>query len=372
MSDKKRDPYEVLGVSRNATKEEIKKAFRKLAVKYHPDKNPDKREWAEEKFKELAEAYEVLNDERKKQMYDRFGWDGVRRSGFSGFGNISFEDLFSSFGDIFGFGGGFGGSIGDIFGDFFGIGGRRGRRRQARGNDIRFDVEITLEEAFQGKKTEIEVPKHVKCKTCGGSGAESPSDISNCSTCRGSGQRRIARSTAFGQMINITTCDRCNGTGKMIKHKCKDCKGTGLKRKVRKLSIDLPTGIDDGNRLRISGEGEAGPQGAPPGDLYVVIHVKPHPVFERHDAHLVCEKTITFSQAVLGDKIEVKTLDGATKLKIPPRTKSGTIFRLRGKGMPHYRGYGRGDLLCKVDIEIPKKLTDEQKEMLDRLRELGM
>ncbi|NVM52575.1 MAG: molecular chaperone DnaJ [Candidatus Helarchaeota archaeon] len=368
MSGKKRDPYETLGVSRNASKDEIKRAFRKKAIQYHPDKNPDKREWAEEKFKELAEAYEVLNDERKRQMYDQFGWDGVQRSGFSGFGNINFEDLFSSFGDLFGFGGG----IGDIFGDLFGVGRRRGRPRQRRGKDIRFDVEIILEEAFKGKKAEIKVPKHVQCKTCGGSGAESPSDINTCPACGGSGQRQQVRATPFGQMINVTSCNKCHGIGKVITRKCKECRGTGRLKKTRKISIDVPAGVETGNRLRIQGEGEAGPQGAPPGDLYVVIHVKPHPVFERHDYHLVCEKTITFSQAVLGDKIEIETLDGTTKLTIPSGTKSGTIFRLRGKGMPQVRSYGRGDLLCKVDIKIPKKLSREQKEAIDRLKEIGL
>ena len=371
MSEKKRDPYEVLGgVSRSATKEEIKKAFRKQAIKYHPDKNPDKREWAEEKFKEVAEAYEILNDDQKRQMYDRFGWDGVRRSGFSGFGNVDISDIFSHLGDIFGGGGG---GFGDVLGDFFSFGGgRRGRQRRARGGDIRYDVEITLEEAFKGKKTEIKVPKHVKCKTCDGSGAESPSDINTCSACGGSGQRQNIRSTPFGQMINVTTCSRCQGNGKVISKKCKECKGAGRIKRTQKLSIDIPAGAESGNRLRVQGAGAAGPQGAPPGDLYIVIHVQDHPIFERHDSHLVCEKTITFSQAVLGDKIAIETLDGLTKLRIPSGTKSGTIFRLRGKGMSRVRSYGRGDLLCKIEIQVPKKLSKEQKEALAHLNELGL
>ncbi len=366
MPERKRDPYEVLGVSRNASKEEIKSAFRKKAMEYHPDKNPDKREWAEEKFKELAEAYEILNDDRKKQMYDRFGWDGVKQSGFSGFDNISFEDLFSSFGDIFG-----GGGLGDIFGDLFGFG-RRGRSEQRRGQHIQYDLEITLEDAFNGVKTEIKIPKHVPCKTCNGTGAKSPSDITNCSTCGGSGQRRIVNRTPLGQMINIATCNTCGGTGKRIAHKCEECNGTGLLKKVRKLSLDLPRGIDDESQLRISGEGEAGPQGAPPGDLYVVVHIKQHKTFERHDSHLVCEKEITITQAVLGDKIDIQTLDGTTKLTIPPGTQNGTVFRLREQGMPVYRGYGRGDLLCKIDIQIPKKLSKEQRDTLEKLKELGL
>lgn len=369
MSDKKPDPYEILGVNRNATKDEIKSAFRKKAIKYHPDKNPDRREWAEEEFKKLAEAYEVLSDDQKRQLYDRFGWDGVQRSGFSGFQNINFEDLFSNFGDIFGFGGG---GIGDIFGDFFGFGGRRGRSRPRRGSDIQYNVVISLEEAFTGKKTEIQVPEHIACSTCGGSGAESPNDINTCSACGGSGQRQQVRATPFGQMINVTTCNVCGGNGKVISKKCKDCKGTGRVKKIKKLSIDIPTGVETGNRLRLQGEGEAGPQGAPAGDLYINIQVKPHPVFERHNSHLVCEKTITFSQAVLGDKILIETLDGDTKLTIPSGTKSGTILRLRGKGMPQVRGYGRGDLLCKVEVDIPTKLGREQRQAIEDLKKLGL
>ncbi len=367
MNEKKRDPYEVLGVARNATKDEIKKAFRKKAIQYHPDKNPDKREWAEEKFKEIAEAYEILNDDQKRQLYDRFGWDGVKQSGFSGFQNVNFEDLFSSFGDIFG-----GSGLGDLFGDFFGFGGRGRKRRAARGRDVRLDVELTLEEAFNGKKTSIKVPKYSPCEVCRGSGAESPSDVETCSTCGGSGQRQVVRRTAFGQMINVTTCDKCEGTGKHIKKKCKECNGTGRIKKTKKLSIDLPAGVETGNRLRVQGEGEAGPRGAPPGDLYIVVQVKPHPVFERHDSHLVCEKTITFSQAVLGSKITIEALDGNAKITIPSGTKSGTVFRLKGKGMPRMRGYGRGDLLCRVEIEVPKKLSKEQKDVMKQLEEFGL
>ncbi|MHA1426282.1 MAG: molecular chaperone DnaJ [Candidatus Helarchaeota archaeon] len=370
MSDQKRDPYEVLGVARNATKDEIKKAFRKKAIQYHPDKNPDKREWAEEKFKELAEAYEILNDDNKRQLYDRFGWNGVKQSGFSGFRDINFDDLFSSFSDIFGFGGG--GGIGDIFGDFFGFGRRRGRQRQVKGRDVRLDVEISLEEAFQGTKKSIKVPRYVSCEICGGSGAESPSDIETCYTCGGRGQRQVVRQTAFGQMINIITCEKCKGTGQQIKKKCKKCSGTGRIKKTKKISVELPRGVDSGSRLRIHGEGEAPPRGGSPGDLYVVVHVKPHPVFERHDSHLVCEKRITFSQAVLGTKVSIEALDGNAKLTIPPGTKSGTVFRIRGKGMPQVHGYSRGDLLCKVEIEIPKKLTKEQKDLVNKLGEIGL
>jgi molecular chaperone DnaJ len=367
MSEKKRDPYEVLGVSRSATKDEIKKAFRKKAIQYHPDKNPDKREWAEEKFKEIAEAYEILNDDQRRQLYDRFGWDGLKQSGFSGFQNINFEDLFSSFGDIFG-----GSGLGDIFGDFFGFGRRGRRRREARGRDVRLDVELTLEEAFAGKKTSIKVPKYSPCEACGGSGAESPSDVETCSTCGGSGQRQVVRRTVIGQMINVMACDKCEGTGKHIKKKCKECNGIGRIKKTKKLSIDLPAGVETGNRLRVQGEGEAGPRGAPPGDLYIVVQVKPHPAFERHDSHLVCVKNITFSQAVLGSKITIQVLDGNAKLTIPPGTKSGTVFRLRNKGMPRMRGYGRGDLLCKVEIEVPKNLSKEQKDVMKQLEEIGL
>ncbi|HUY00014.1 MAG TPA: molecular chaperone DnaJ [Candidatus Deferrimicrobium sp.] len=367
--EKKRDIYEILGVSKNATKDEIKKAFRQLALKYHPDKNPDNRKWAEEKFKEVAEAYEILNDNEKRQLYDRFGWDGVRRSGFSGFSNVDISDIFSHFADFLG---GSGGGFGDIFGDLFGFGGHRGRQHVTRGDDIRYDLELTLEDAFKGKKIEIEIPKHISCEVCRGSGAESPSDISNCSACGGSGQSKQIRSTPFGQMINVTTCGRCRGNGKIITKKCKECNGTGRIRKVRKISLDLPPGIDTGNRMRVSGEGEAGQQNAPSGDLYIIIHIKPHPIFERHESHLVCERKITFSQAALGDKLEINTLDSATKLSIPPGTKSGTIFRLRGQGMPEFRGYGRGDLLCKVDIEVPKRLSKEQKQMVEKLKELGL
>ncbi|NOZ76118.1 MAG: molecular chaperone DnaJ [Euryarchaeota archaeon] len=359
----KRDYYEVLGVSRDATKEEIKKAYRKLALKYHPDRNksPD----AEEKFKEISEAYGVLSDDTKRQQYDRFGHAGIdgRYTAEDIFGGINFEDLFGGFEDLFG-GRGFGGSIFDMF-----FGGGRGGRRPGprRGSDLRVDMEITLEDVAKGLETKVSYPRLETCGRCGGTGAREGTSPRMCPACNGSGQVRFAKRTPFGQFTSVTTCSRCGGEGRVVDSPCQECGGRGVVKRTRKLKVNIPPGVDTGSRLRVPGEGEAGERGGPPGDLYVVIHVKPHPLFERRGHDIVTEIPITVSQAVLGDEVEVPTLNGKAKLKIPPGTQPGTVFRMKGKGIPGLRGGGRGDEHVVVRVEIPEKLTKEQRRIYEQL-----
>ncbi|HEU4835851.1 MAG TPA: molecular chaperone DnaJ [Pyrinomonadaceae bacterium] len=353
---RKRDYYEVLAVSRTATDQEIKSAYRRLAVKYHPDKNPNDAT-AEEMFKEAAEAYSVLSDPQQRQRYDRFGHAGVSSSaagagswGAPGFGGI--EDIL---GDLFGFG--------DVFG-----GGRGGSRRSSaqRGADLRYDLEITLEEAANGMTAQLRIPRLESCDTCKGSGAAAGSQPENCTTCAGTGQVRYQQ----GFFSVARTCHVCRGTGKVIKNPCTDCNGTGRIEREKQLEVKVPAGVETGSRLRVSGEGQAGTQGGPSGDLYVVIHVAEHEQFERQGSNLYEAVPITFAQAALGADIMVKTLDGEEKLKVPMGTQTGTVFRLRGKGMPALGGRGRGDLFVSVTLITPTTLTREQRRLLEQLAEV--
>ena len=343
----KRDYYEVLGVQKNATEAEIKKAFKRLAMKYHPDRNPDDKE-AEEKFKEAKEAAEVLGDAQKRAAYDQFGHAGVNQAGggpggFGG-GGASFSDIF-----------------GDVFGDIFGGGGGgRGGQRVYRGADLRYNLELNLEEAVQGTTVKIRVPTLVACETCGGSGAKKGSTPTTCSTCHGHGQVRMQQGFFSVQQ----TCPHCQGTGKIISDPCGDCHGQGRVEKQKTLSVKVPPGVDNGDRIRLAGEGEAGEQGGPAGDLYVQIHVREHAIFDRDESNLYCEVPISFVTAVLGGELDVPTLDGRVKLKIPAETQTGKLFRLRGKGVKSVRGGHTGDLLCRVQVETPVNLTSKQKELL--------
>jgi molecular chaperone DnaJ len=343
----KRDYYEVLGISRSATESEIKRAYRTLAVQHHPDKNPDDAH-AEEKFKECAEAYAVLSDPQKRAAYDRFGHAGMGGGGFDpGFTNI--EDIF----DLFGFG--------DMFGG-------RGSRRSTvqRGSDLRYDIEITLEDAANGKDEKLRIPRLERCDVCDGSGAETGSSPETCITCGGRGQTQYQQ----GFFSVMRTCPNCAGKGKIIRNPCKQCRGQGRVEKEKTLEIKIPAGVETGSRLRVSGEGEAGVNGGPPGDLFVVIHVREHDVFERQGANLYSAVPITFAQAALGAEIKVKTLEGEEDLKIPAGTQTGTVFRIRSQGMPALGGRGKGDLFVAVTLITPKSLTKEQRKILEQLAEI--
>lgn len=351
----KRDYYEILSVSRTATDQEIKSAYRRLAVKYHPDKNPNDAT-AEEKFKEAAEAYSVLSDTEQRRRYDRFGHAGVSSSagagnwGAPGFGGI--EDIL---GDLFGFGDVFGGARG---------GGRRPTAQ--RGADLRYDLEISLEEAAQGMTAQLRIPRLETCDTCKGSGAKAGTQPETCSTCSGTGQIRYQQ----GFFSVARTCNVCRGAGRVIKDPCETCHGAGRVEREKQLEVKIPAGVETGSRLRVSGEGESGVQGGAPGDLYVVIHVAAHEQFERQGSNLYEAVPITFAQAALGAEIMVKTLDADEKLKIPMGTQTGTVFRLRGKGMPALGGRGRGDLFVSVTVMTPTSLTREQRKLLEQLAEV--
>lgn len=352
----KRDYYEVLGISKGAEAQEIKKAYRKLAMKYHPDRNPGDEE-AEEKFKEINEAYEVLSDDTKRKTYDQFGHDGLNgqgsfggQGGFNGQGFGGFEDMF---GDIFG----------DMFGGGFG-GGRQRRRGPQRGADIRQNVTISFEEAAFGKKMSIKLNRSEECDECDGTGAKPGTSKKTCSTCNGTGQVRTVQRTPFGNIASSRPCSTCNGTGEVIESPCSKCHGTGNTRKVKTIEVDIPAGIDDGQMIKLAGQGEVGEKGAPRGDLYIVVNVKSHPLFTRDGNDIYFEMPITFVQATLGDEIEVPTLDGKVKYSVPEGTQTGTVFRLKEKGIPRIRGNSRGDQYVKVVVEIPKKLNDKQKDLL--------
>ncbi|KTD33892.1 molecular chaperone DnaJ [Legionella israelensis] len=347
------DYYELLGVSRSADDSEIKKAYRKLAMKYHPDRNPNDKT-AEDRFKEIQRAYDVLSDPQKRAAYDQFGHAGVDSSMGGGFGGG--HGGFGGFGDVFE----------DIFENIF-SGGRSGTRqsRGQRGADLQYNVQLTLEEAATGKEIEINIPRHGTCKTCNGSGAKKGTKPVECDTCNGIGQVRIQQ----GFFSIQQTCPSCHGEGKIIVDRCPDCHGQGRVRESKNLTVKIPAGVDNGDRVRLSGEGEAGVHGGGAGDLYIQVTVKPHPIFERQDNHLHCEVPISFATATLGGTIEVPTLQGRVSLKIPPETQTGKTFRLRGKGMASVRGYTSGDLLCKVVVETPVNLSKEQKELLNKFQE---
>ncbi len=337
-----RDLYEVLGVSRDADEAAIKKAYRRLAMKYHPDRNPGD-ETAEEKFKEAQLAYDVLSDAGKRQRYDQFGHAGLGQGAGAGAGG------FGGFGDIFG----------DVFSDIFG-GGQRG---PARGADLRYDLELDLEEAAKGTDVKIRVPTHVACETCAGSGAAPGSKPVTCSTCAGHGQVRMQQGFFSVQQ----TCPTCRGEGRVVRDPCRACGGRGVTEKTKTLSVKVPAGVDNGDRIRLAGEGEVAGGGAQPGDLYVQMHIRPHPLFERDGTNLHTEVPISVVTAALGGELEVPSLGGRLNLSIPAETQSGRVFRLRGKGMPSVRGGGVGDLLCRVSVETPVNLNDDQRELLRKL-----
>ncbi len=346
----KRDYYEVLGVERSADDREIKKAYKRLAMKYHPDRNRDDPE-AEEKFKEVKEAYEILTDEQKRAAYDRYGHAGVDPN--MGAGGGGFGAGGADFGDIFG----------DVFGDIFG-GGRR-QQRASRGADLRYNMELTLEEAVRGVSKEIKVPTLVGCDECHGSGARAGSQPQTCPTCHGTGQVQMRQ----GFFAVTQPCPHCRGKGKIIKDPCRKCHGEGRFQKTKTLNVKIPAGVDTGDRIRLAGEGEAGESGAPAGDLYVQVHVKEHPIFQRDGNNLYCEVPISFTSAALGGEVEVPTLEGRVVLKIPPETQTGRMFRMRGKGVRSLRSGAEGDLLCKAVVETPVNLSDAQKDLLRQFEE---
>lgn len=362
----KKDYYKTLGVSKDASQDEIKKAFRKLARKYHPDVNRDD-ENATEKFKEINEAYEVLKDPDKRARYDQFGHAGVGQGNF-GAGDFSGFGGFKDFGD---FGGG--DFFDDIFDSFFGGGFSNSKRRQGpvRGADLRYDLELTLEEAAFGVEKQINVTRLEKCPKCNGTGAKPGTSPKTCPTCNGSGEIKNIKNTAFGRFVNVTTCNQCNGKGTIIEEPCTKCHGNGKVRASKRLKVKIPQGVDTGSRLRMSGEGEPGLRGGPPGDLYVVIHVKPHKLFKRAGNDIIFDAPISFVQASLGDEIKVPTLDGKAKLKIPQGTQPDTRFRIKSKGIPKLNGHGRGDLYVRAKVLIPKKLNDKQKDLLKKFAEIS-
>lgn len=342
----KQDYYETLGVSRDASEADLKKAYRRQAMKHHPDRNTDNSEEAEAKFKAAKEAHEVLSDANKRAAYDQYGHAGVD----------------PSMGGRSGAGGGFEDAFGDIFGDIFGGGGRRGggQQRAQRGSDLQYNLELSLEDAVFGAEVKIHVPTLVGCKTCDGSGAKKGTSATTCTTCGGAGQVRMQQ----GFFAVQQTCPQCRGKGKMISDPCGDCHGQGRKQEEKTLSVKVPAGVDTGDRIRLAGEGEAGEHGAPPGDLYVQMHVKPHDIFARDDNDLHCEMPISIGTAALGGEIEVPTLNGRLRLKIPAETQTGKLFRMRGKGVKPVRGGMTGDLLCRVNVETPVKLSNKQKNFI--------
>lgn len=357
----KRDDYEVLGVSKSADATEIKKAYRKLALKYHPDKNPGDKE-AEEKFKEAAEAYDVLSNEEKRRRYDQFGHAGVGGAGQGGFGGgMSMDDIFSQFGDIFGSFGGFSG--------FGGFGGGRSARRVNRGTNLRVKVKMNLQEIATGIEKKIKVKKYVACQHCNGTGAKDGKSYSTCSTCKGSGQVTRVQNTILGAMQTTSTCPTCEGEGKIINEKCTFCNGEGVLMSEEVISINIPAGVGEGMQLSLSGKGNAARRGGVNGDLIVLIEEEEHPELVRDGNDLLYNVFIGYPEAVLGETVEIPTIEGKVKVKIEAGTQPGKILRLRGKGLPDVNGYGRGDLLAKVNVWIPKNLSKDEKKLVEKMKE---
>jgi molecular chaperone DnaJ len=360
----KRDYYDILGVPKNASQDEIKKSYRKVAMQFHPDRNPGDKS-AEEKFKEAAEAYEVLSDQDKRSQYDRYGHAGLSNNGRGGFsgGNMNMDDIFSQFGDIFGE---------DIFGSFFG-GGRRGggtsRGRGVRGSNLRIKIKLNFEEIGKGVTKNIKVKKYIACGTCSGSGAKDKGSIQTCNTCGGSGQVRKVSNTFLGQMQTVTTCPTCNGEGSQITSKCVTCKGEGRVYGEETVTIDIPAGVQEGMQLSVGGRGNAGERGGAPGDLIILIEEEPHPELHRDGLNVAFELHLSFTDAVFGIQVEVPTIDGKAKIKIPAGTQSGKIFRLKGKGFPSVNSYEKGDQLIHVNVWTPQQVSPEERKILERLSE---
>lgn len=357
----KRDYYEVLGVTKGASADEIKKAYRKIALQFHPDRNPGNAE-AEEKFKEAAEAYDVLSNSDKKAQYDRFGHAGMGGGGNAGFGGggMRMEDIFSNFGDVFG---------DDMFGSFFGGGGRQGggRRQGTRGANLRVKLKMDYGEIANGANKKIKVKKYVSCDSCAGSGAKDKNAVQTCGGCGGSGQVRRVTNTFLGQMQTVTTCPTCNGEGTQITSKCASCKGEGRQYGEETISIDIPAGVQEGMQLSMSGKGNAGERGGSNGDLLILIEEEKHVELKRHELDVLYHLYISFPEAVMGTTVEVPTIDGRAKIKVPAGTQSGKIFRLKGKGFPAFQSYEKGDELVEVNVWSPQNLSNEEKEMLEKL-----
>jgi molecular chaperone DnaJ len=366
-----KDYYKILGVDKNASKEEIKQAFRKLAHQHHPDKGGD-----EKKFKEVNEAYSILSNDEKRQQYDQFG-SGFDQGGFGGQGGMNWEDIFRNYqsqgqnmefdlGDIFG-----GGNFSDIFSQFFNGGGGR-RTRKEHGKDIVVDMEITLEEAFAGIEKEINLKKYIVCRHCKGTGGEPGSGKKKCPECGGNGQVQQTKRTIFGTFSQVITCPKCSGEGELHEKECKECKGAGRINEIETIKVDLPAGVDNEQTMKFPGKGEAAKKGGVSGDLYVRIHLKPHKIFMRKRDDIYCDAEIKFSQAVLGDKIDILTLEGDLKLKIPAGTEGGKMFKLSEKGMPRLNSYGRGDQYVRIKIKVPQKLSRKEEELIEKLKEEGL
>jgi len=349
----KRDYYEILGVARDADEQTVKTAYRKMALKYHPDRNPGDK-GAEEKFKEAAEAYSVISDPQKRGAYDRFGHQGLTGAAAPGFDPVIFEDFSDILGDFFG------------FGDLFGGGSARRRSRPQRGEDVRYDLEIGFEDIIQGLSAEIQVPRIETCSGCNGTGADQKDGLTHCPICRGRGEVVFQQ----GFLSIRRTCTQCAGRGQIVRRACKSCRGEGYQRADRKLKVSVPPGVDTGTRLRLQQEGQPGVNGGPPGDLYVVIKVKNHPIFDRRDNDLLCSVPVNIAQAALGTEVDILTFDGLERVKIPEGTQHGGSIRLRGRGIPHLNGNGRGDLIIIADVKIPTRLTREQKKMFEQLRDI--
>ncbi|MCX7951121.1 MAG: molecular chaperone DnaJ [Clostridiales bacterium] len=352
-----KDYYKILGIEKNATDDEIKSAFRKLALKYHPDRNPGNKE-AEEKFKEINEAYQVLSDPQKKAQYDQFGTTDFNGQG--GFGGYDFSNFggFGGFSDIFD-------DLGDIFGGMFGQ--RRERSGPKRGADLEYNLELTFEEAVFGVKKDIEIYRNEDCEVCNGTGAKPGTSAKTCDKCHGTGQVKVQRNTPFGSFVSVTTCDKCHGEGKVIETPCTNCGGKGRVKKKKVISINIPAGVDNGNTIPLRGQGEPGIRGGMPGDLYINLRVKPHQKFERRGVDLFCEVPVSFIKATLGGEIKVPTLEGEVPHTLSEGTQPGTIIKLKGKGVPRIRGTGRGDLYATVKVEIPKNLNSKQRDLLRKL-----